>query len=86
MGNFCQQVLKSLGSYMQVFTVWHSIILKGVIERSYMTVLFNIGPKAHYFYWEAVDVGNKVISQNNIQEIANIVILQRVVLFIKLVS
>ena len=36
-------------------------------------------------YWEAVDVGNKVISQNNIQKIANIVILQRV-LFIKLVS
>ena len=51
-----------------------------------MKILFNIGPKAHYFYWEAVDVGNKVISQNNIQEIANIVILQRVVLFIKLVS
>ena len=38
-------------------------------------------------YWEAVDVGNKVInfSQNNIQEIANIVILQRL-LFIKLVT
>ena len=36
-------------------------------------------------YREAIDVGNKVISQNNIQTIANIVILQRV-LFIKLVS
>ena len=36
-------------------------------------------------YREAGDVGNKVISQNNIQKIANIVILQRV-LFIKLVS
>ena len=39
----------------------------------------------HQSYQEAVDVGNKAISQNNIQEIANIVILQRV-LFIKLVS
>ena len=36
-------------------------------------------------YREAVDVGNKVISQNNIQKISNIVILQRV-LFVKLVS
>ena len=36
-------------------------------------------------YREAIDVGNKVIAQNNIQKIANIVILQRV-LFIKLVS
>ena len=34
-------------------------------------------------YQEAVDVGNKVISHNNIQKIVNIVILQRV-LFIKL--
>ena len=33
---------------------------------------------------EVLDVGNKVISQNNIQKIANIVILQRV-LFIKLI-
>ena len=36
-------------------------------------------------YQEAIDVGNKVITQNNIQKIANSVILQRV-LFIKLVS
>ena len=48
-----------------------------------------LGPKAHYInrqsYWEAIDVGNKVISQNKIQKIANIVILH-IVLFIKLVS
>ena len=53
-----------------------------------MTILFS--DQRHIYinrrsYWEAVDVGNKVISQNNIQKIANIVILQRV-LFIKLVS
>ena len=36
-------------------------------------------------YREDVDAENKVISQNSIQKIANIVILQRV-LFIKLVS
>ena len=36
-------------------------------------------------YREAVDVGNKVISQNNKQKISNIVILQRL-LFIKLAS
>ena len=36
-------------------------------------------------YREAIDVGNKVIAQNNIQKIANIVILQKV-LFINLVS
>ena len=58
------------------------------MERSYMTILFS--KKRHIYinrqsYLEAVDVGNKVISQNNIQKIANIVILQRV-LFIKLVS
>ena len=48
-----------------------------------------LGPKAHYInrqsYWEAIEVGNKVISQNKIQKIANIVILH-IVLFIKLVS
>ena len=48
-----------------------------------------LGPKAHYInrqsYREAIDVGNKVISQNKIQKIANIVILD-IVLFIKLVS
>ena len=53
-----------------------------------MTILFS--DQRHIYinqqsYREAVDVGNKVISQNNIQKIANIVILQRV-LFIKLVS
>ena len=53
-----------------------------------MTILFS--DQRHIYinrqnYWEAVDVGNKVISQNNIQKIANIVILQRVP-FIKLVS
>ena len=47
-----------------------------------MTILFSDQRQS---YQEAVDVGNKVISQNNIQKIANIVILQRV-LFIKLVS
>ena len=53
-----------------------------------MTILFS--DQRHIYinrqsYREAADVGNKVISQNNIQKIANIVILQRV-LFIKLVS
>ena len=53
-----------------------------------MTTLFS--DQRHIYidrqsYREAIDVGNKVISQNNIQKIANIVILQRV-LFIKLVS
>ena len=55
----------------------------------YDTVLF-LSDQRHIYinrqsYREAADVGNKVISQNNIQKIANIVILQRV-LFIKLVS
>ena len=53
-----------------------------------MTILFS--DQRHIYisrqsYREAIDVGNKVIAQNNIQKIANIVILQRV-LFIKLVS
>ena len=47
-----------------------------------MTILFSDQRQS---YQEAVDVGNKVISQNNIQKIANIVILQKV-LFINLVS
>ena len=64
------------------------IVLRGVIERSYMTILFS--DQRHIYinrqsYREAIDVGNKVIAQNNIQKISNIVILQRV-LFIKLVS
>ena len=53
-----------------------------------MTILFS--DQRHVYinrqsYRKAFDVGNKVISQNNIQKIANIIILQRV-LFIKLVS
>ena len=53
-----------------------------------MTILFS--DQRHIYinrhgYREAVDVESKVVSQNNIQKIANIVILQRV-LFIKLVS
>ena len=53
-----------------------------------MTILFS--DQRHIYinrqsYREAGDVGNKLISQNNIQKIANIVILQRV-LFVKLVS
>ena len=61
-------------------------------ERSNRKIVHDnlvLGPKAHYInrqsYQEAIDVGNKVISQNKIQKIANIVIL-RIVLFIKLVS
>ena len=58
------------------------------MERSYITILFS--DQRHIYinrqsYREAGDVGNKVISQNNIQKIANIVILQRV-LFIKLLT
>ena len=53
-----------------------------------MTILFS--DQRHVYinrqsYREAVDVGNKVISQNNIQRIANIIFLQRVLL-IKLVN
>ena len=61
-------------------------------ERSNRKIVHDnlgLGPKAHYInrqsYREAIDVGNKVISQNKIQKIANIVILH-IVLFIKLVS
>ena len=62
-------------------------------ERSNRKIVHDnlvLGPKAHYYinrqsYREAFDVGNIVISQNKIQKIANIVILD-IVLFIKLVS
>ena len=58
------------------------IVLRGVIERSYMTILFS--DQRHIYinrqsYREAIDVGNKVIAQNNMQKIANIVILQSTV-------
>ena len=57
-------------------------------ERSNRKIVHDnlvLGPKAHLHHEptelrEAVDVGNKVTSQNNIQKIANIVILQRVLL------
>ena len=61
-------------------------------ERSNRKIVHDnlvLGPKAHYInrqsYREAIDVGNKVISQNKIQKIADIVILH-IVLFIKLVG
>ena len=54
-----------------------------------MTISSRMDQRHIYINWqsyrEAVNVGNKVISQNNIQKIANIAVLQRV-LFIKLVS
>ena len=61
-------------------------------ERSNRKIIHDnlvLRPKAHYInrqsYREAIDVGNKVISQSKIQKIANNVILH-IVLFIKLVS